>query len=108
MSRILKPSEVDYSLVEMHLEKSYVPEDASTIAEALVDSMIDAIEIFMDAEPGNLQAELDSMDCWVSQVRHYGLESDVPLMRILEDVFLDISIEAGVREMEGLDPDQFL
>jgi hypothetical protein len=108
MSRILKASDVDYSLVEMHLEKSYVPEDASTIAEALVDSMIDAIEIFMACDPGNLQAELDSMDCWVSQVRHYGLQDDVPLMRILEDVFLDISIEAGVREMEGLDPDQFL
>lgn len=108
MSRILKPSEVDYSLVEMHLEKSYVPEDASTIAEAIVDSMIDGIEIFMSASPDCLQSDMDSMDCWVSQVRHYGLDKDEGLMRILEDLFLDISIEVGVREMEGLDPNQFL
>lgn len=100
--------DMDMSAIEQHLQTHFVPDDASVVVEVLADAMLDSIDVLMtdDVDP---DAPYKAVECWTAQLKRYPtLEKDAELIEMLDDMFLYLSIEAGVRDMEGFDPTQFL
>ena len=109
MSRkYVKRSDLDMSAIEEQLTTHYVPEDAVHVSEVLADSLLDGAEMLMELEDWDEEATYKAVECWIAQVKKYGLENDPELLDMVDDAFLYLQIEAGCRNMEGVDPSQYL
>lgn len=107
MKNLVGRKDLDMSAIEAQVQTHYTEEDAHWITEAIADAMIDGIGILMSADFDDMDAPIKAVDCWVSQVASYGMEKDQLLLDMVDDAFLYLSVEAGIREMESIDPTQF-
>ena len=82
---------------------------SSKKALALADAMLDGLDLLMAVEDWDDEDEFyGSVECWLSQLKIYGLENDEILVDLVDDAFLSLSIEAGVRDLQSIDPSQYL
>ena len=96
--------------IRLRVERTYNHEDASVIVESLADALLDGVDLLMAVEEWDDEGEstYGAVECWLSQLKIYGLENDEILVDLVDDAFLSLSIEAGVRDLQSIDPSQYL
>lgn len=104
--------DLDMSAIYEHLAEFWGFEVADTATWTLAESMVDGVGVLMAQDPdeGDIFSEdaaYDGYECVIAQLKHYGLQDDKTLLDMVDDAFLYLSIEAGCREMESIDPTQF-
>lgn len=98
--------DLDMSAIFCHVGEKYGLCKAEAASATIAQAMVDGVSLVMGSD--NVDAAFDGFDCVAAQMKHYGLEKDKELLDMVEDCYLDLSIEAGVREMDGIDFTQFL
>lgn len=108
MRDLVSRKDLDMTAIERRIQLDYTEMDASVIAESIADAMLDGIDILMTVDEWSEEHTYCAVECWMAQLKKYGLENDKFLLDMVDDAFLYLSIEAGCRDMESIDPSQYL